>query len=299
MTRHGHPADVHFVAFDAALIHRVAEELLDVARHRPSTVRIEVDETHAAGAHRASRSATRSRSAPRAARSKTPSGRASRARSPPRRRSAGCCCASRDRLSGGFGEAPPDDELSLAQVAAWETYCVGRLERLGIAVNQQRWLYNFRNRHGFTDAADAAFDRAVDERRPDVGASCEAISDVRRCRPRHECPRESQHDPARSSDIDVNGVDAPRPRGRRPGQPDGAAVPRVPRAGVLVAPSDGAARRGRLPRDRARPARLRPLVGAAARSPPTASATSPATCWPCSTTSARTTRCSSATTGAR
>ncbi len=65
----------------------------------------------------------------------------------------------RDRLSGGFGEAPPDDELTLAQVAAWETYSVGRLERLGIAVNQQRWRYNFRNRHGFTDAGDEAFNR--------------------------------------------------------------------------------------------------------------------------------------------
>jgi hypothetical protein len=64
-----------------------------------------------------------------------------------------------DRLSGGFGEAPPDDQLSLAQVAAWEAYCVGRIERLGIAVNQQRWRYNFRNRHGFTDHGDAAFDR--------------------------------------------------------------------------------------------------------------------------------------------
>lgn len=64
----------------------------------------------------------------------------------------------RDRLSGGFGEAPPDDQLTLAQTAAWEAYCVGRLERLGIAVNQQRWRYNFRNRHGFDDASDAAFD---------------------------------------------------------------------------------------------------------------------------------------------
>ena len=64
----------------------------------------------------------------------------------------------RDRLVGGFGEAPPDKELSLAQVAAWETYSMGRLERLGVLVNQQRWRYNFRNRHGFTDAADAAFE---------------------------------------------------------------------------------------------------------------------------------------------
>lgn len=64
-----------------------------------------------------------------------------------------------DRMSGGFGEAPPDDQLTLAQVAAWEAYCVGRIERLGIAVNQQRWRYNFRNRHGFTDHGDATFDR--------------------------------------------------------------------------------------------------------------------------------------------
>ena len=65
----------------------------------------------------------------------------------------------RDRLTGGFADAPPDNELTLAQMAAWETYCVGRLERLGVPVNQQRWRYNFRNRHGFTDQVDAAFDR--------------------------------------------------------------------------------------------------------------------------------------------
>lgn len=62
-----------------------------------------------------------------------------------------------DRLVGGFGEAPTDDELSLAQVAAWEVYCVGRLQRLGVHVNEQRWRYNFRNRHGFSDRVDDAF----------------------------------------------------------------------------------------------------------------------------------------------
>jgi hypothetical protein len=65
----------------------------------------------------------------------------------------------RDRISGGFGEAPPDAELELRQVAAWETYCVGRLARLGLEVNEQRWRYNFRNRHGFSDSSDAAFER--------------------------------------------------------------------------------------------------------------------------------------------
>ncbi|MFM2078946.1 MAG: hypothetical protein RJA49_2836 [Actinomycetota bacterium] len=65
----------------------------------------------------------------------------------------------RDRISGGFGEAPPDDALDLRQVAAWETYCVGRLTRLGVPANEQRWKYNFRNRHGFNDTSDMAFDR--------------------------------------------------------------------------------------------------------------------------------------------
>ena len=65
----------------------------------------------------------------------------------------------RDRLSGRFDDAPPDPELTLAQVAAWDTYAVGRLARLGYPVHQPRWIYNFRNRHGFTDHADDAFAR--------------------------------------------------------------------------------------------------------------------------------------------
>jgi hypothetical protein len=65
----------------------------------------------------------------------------------------------RDRLVGGFGEAPADNDLTLAQVAAWETYSVGRLQRLGVPTNQQRWRYNFRNRHSFSDEADTAFEK--------------------------------------------------------------------------------------------------------------------------------------------
>jgi hypothetical protein len=65
----------------------------------------------------------------------------------------------RDRGDGTFAEAPADDDLTLPQVAAWDTYSVGRLRRLGYRVHEQRWRYNFRNRHGFTDVADAAFDR--------------------------------------------------------------------------------------------------------------------------------------------
>jgi hypothetical protein len=65
----------------------------------------------------------------------------------------------KDRLEGGFADAPPDGELSLAQQTAWDTYSMGRLERLGYDVRPQRRLYHFRNRHGFTDVADQAFKR--------------------------------------------------------------------------------------------------------------------------------------------
>jgi len=64
----------------------------------------------------------------------------------------------RDRLDPAFGDPPEDGDLTLAQASSWQTYCVGRLGRLGHKVQRQRRLYHFRNRHGFTDAADAAFD---------------------------------------------------------------------------------------------------------------------------------------------
>lgn len=65
----------------------------------------------------------------------------------------------RDRLRPDFADVPADDELTLVQHAAWDTYCVGRLARSGYQVNPQRWRYNHRNRFGFTDAGDASFER--------------------------------------------------------------------------------------------------------------------------------------------
>jgi hypothetical protein len=65
----------------------------------------------------------------------------------------------RDRLDPAFGDPPADDDLTLQESAAWEAYCVARLGRLGYPVQRQRRLYQFRNRHGFTDHADAAFDK--------------------------------------------------------------------------------------------------------------------------------------------
>lgn len=65
----------------------------------------------------------------------------------------------RDRLRGGFENAPADADLSLAQIAAWDTYIMGRISRLEIKVIKQAWVYNFRNRHGFSDGADTIFER--------------------------------------------------------------------------------------------------------------------------------------------
>ena len=64
-----------------------------------------------------------------------------------------------DRRTPGFADAPGDDQLTLAQRTAWDVHAAGRLARAGAPVPQQRWRYAFRNRHGFTDQADAAFDR--------------------------------------------------------------------------------------------------------------------------------------------
>ncbi len=155
------PESFSYVQFDAATIHRIAEELagalgierdisIDVDETTP-LARIAVDiEPGDAGAIvvRADSGAFEDTRRPRhqsEAATATSLGRV--------------LYRAADRLDGGFGEAPPDKELTLAQLAAWETYCVGRLSHLGIEANQQRWRYNFRNRHSFSDAADAGFDR--------------------------------------------------------------------------------------------------------------------------------------------
>lgn len=64
----------------------------------------------------------------------------------------------RDRRDPAFGNPPDDAGLTVPQRTAWEVHTVGRLASAGYTVQRQRWLYAFRNRHGFTDAADAAFE---------------------------------------------------------------------------------------------------------------------------------------------
>ncbi len=65
----------------------------------------------------------------------------------------------RDRLTGGFADAPRDGELSLGERTAWDASAWGRVQRLGHNVHHQKRVYDFRLQHGFTDASDAAFDR--------------------------------------------------------------------------------------------------------------------------------------------
>lgn len=64
-----------------------------------------------------------------------------------------------DLRSPTFGDPPADADMPLAHRVAWDVYAVGRLQQLGYDSQRQRRLYGFRNRHGFTDAADAAFEQ--------------------------------------------------------------------------------------------------------------------------------------------
>jgi len=64
-----------------------------------------------------------------------------------------------DRLDPAFGDPPADADMALPHRVAWDVYAVGRLQQLGYDSQRQRRLYGFRNRHGFTDAADAAFEQ--------------------------------------------------------------------------------------------------------------------------------------------
>ena len=53
-------------------------------------------------------------------------------------------------------------------------------QQLGIDSQRQRRLYEFRNRHGFTDAADAAFERLWTADRPHLGRADPALRRRRR-----------------------------------------------------------------------------------------------------------------------
>ena len=82
----------------------------------------------------------------------------------------------KDRLGEGFADAPAEDELSVVQQTAWDSYSFGRLQRLGYDGRKPRAIYHFRNRHGFNDAADTVFERlwnADGLTWADLNAACE------------------------------------------------------------------------------------------------------------------------------
>jgi hypothetical protein len=66
----------------------------------------------------------------------------------------------RDRLDGGFEDAPSDTDLTERQRAIWDVYAEGRVARLGgFTVKEPRRRYTYRLRCGFNDVADAEYER--------------------------------------------------------------------------------------------------------------------------------------------
>jgi hypothetical protein len=65
----------------------------------------------------------------------------------------------KDRLVGGFADAPADIDLDDRQRTLWEAYAEGRLVAMDFPVRVQRRRYTFRLYGGFNDLADAAFER--------------------------------------------------------------------------------------------------------------------------------------------
>ena len=163
------PEQFHLVAFDAGVIAGVAERVASiVGLPADLEVRVEVDETSPLGRNRLvavpgpggqasdagpvtiaiQSGALEDAKRPRQLREASVGGVLSR-----------LLFRAGDRLDPAFGDPPGEADLSLAQGVAWDAYSVGRGVRHGIEDSEPRWRYHFRNRHGFTDVADAAFDR--------------------------------------------------------------------------------------------------------------------------------------------
>jgi hypothetical protein len=65
----------------------------------------------------------------------------------------------KDRTTDDYADAPADNQLKRAERAAWDVHAAGRAAALGFPIRRQALLYEFRLQHGFSDVADAAFER--------------------------------------------------------------------------------------------------------------------------------------------
>lgn len=63
-----------------------------------------------------------------------------------------------DRADDGFGAPAIGGEISKQARGAWDIYCYGRVDRLGLRMHKPRYLYNFHNWVGFSDEATAVFE---------------------------------------------------------------------------------------------------------------------------------------------
>ena len=112
--------------------------------------------------------------------------------------SAGCCSGCATGSTRPSATRPPTTTSTLQQSAAWDVYASAGSSASGSATtnDRQRRLYQFRTRHGFTDAADAAFERLwtgdgltwADIERPRDGAVGTA-ADASRLTPSDRSPR--------------------------------------------------------------------------------------------------------------
>ncbi len=151
------PSEFHYVSYDADQIKRMTVELLDAVGVSPAeTVTVEVDESTFFGRSRVVEAEP--------LHLRFESGAFEDAKRPKQfsedgaRESLGVVLLrALDRRAPGFADAPADDDLSLGQRVAWDTYAAGRIERFGWAVSKPRRQYHFRARHGFSDASDQAF----------------------------------------------------------------------------------------------------------------------------------------------
>jgi hypothetical protein len=153
------PEEFHFVAFDAGRVVELAGRIADkVGLPADAEIRIEIDESSPLGRTKLTSldpitvavegGAFEDAKRPRQLSDKSVIDVVGR-----------LLFRAKDRLDPSFADAPADGDLTLQQHTAWDTYAVGRCERAGWAPQKPRRLYHFRNRHGFTDVADAVFER--------------------------------------------------------------------------------------------------------------------------------------------